>query len=347
MLINNVTLKKAITGYIGWWLFWIFIQAIVLHRMGWNWQISFTDAAISNALLALAGFVTENTYRFYQPGVGNRLQRMGYSIVLTIAYMYCLNWLLGKVFQDNFDYLKFIDQSLPIRYTFALLMIALMTVISWLFFFMKEQGENKRRKEEAEKLLREAELNTLRQQLQPHFLFNSLNSISSLAGSKPEEARKMIQQLSDFLRGTLKKDEQQLVLLSEELQHLNLYLEIEKVRFGNRLKTEVKCDAEAEKMKLPALLLQPLVENAIKFGLYDTLEEITISIAATAQEHQLKIEIKNPFDASTSRPKTGVGFGLNSVQRRLHLIYARQDLLSIQQIENTFISTLLIPQKND
>jgi two-component system LytT family sensor kinase len=87
----------------------------------------------------------------------------------------------------------------------------------------------------------------LRQQLQPHFLFNSLNSISALAGSQPEKARHMIQQLSDFLRGTLKRDEQQSVTLEEELHHLQLYLDIEKVRFGSRLQTDIQVEEEVKK----------------------------------------------------------------------------------------------------
>ncbi len=340
----NISKQKAISGYIGWWSFWILVHSIVLHRMGWGWKISVTDALISNFLLAIAGFVTENTYRFYRPGAGKRLQRMGYSIALTFAYLFSLNWILSHLYPENIAYQSFLDISLPLRYTFGLLMIALMTVTSWVFFFMQEQEENKIRKAEAEKLLRESELNSLRQQLQPHFLFNSLNSISALAGSQPQEARKMIQQLSDFLRGTLKKDEQQLVKLSEELQHLNLYLEIEKVRFGNRLNTKIEADDFALNLTLPSLLLQPLVENAIKFGLYDTLDEITIHIHASSLQNALRIQISNPFDIQTAVPKKGLGFGLTAVQRRLQLIYARQDLLQTEQLGTTFQSTLLIPQ---
>lgn len=344
MLRNYISFRKAVAGYLGWWLFWIFVQTLVLHRLGLSWQIALTDAAISNLLLAFVGIATENTYRFYNPGAGNRIQRLLYAIALSFAYIYALQFVLAKVFEQNLNYLQFLDNSLPLRYMIALLMIALMTVTSWLFYFMKEQYENTQRKEEAEKLVREAELSALRLQLQPHFLFNSLNSISALAGSKPEEARKMIQQLSDFLRGTLKKDEQQLVQLSDELAHLQLYLEIEKVRFGHRLSTQINCDEAALTKLLPSLLLQPLVENAIKFGLYDTIENITIGITAKAEGKSLHIQISNPFDASTSRPKTGLGFGLNSVQRRLQLIYSRQDLLQLEQKENTFTATLIIPQ---
>ena len=99
----------------------------------------------------------------------------------------------------------------------------------------RSKQEHEQRKADAEKLAKEAELFKLRQQLQPHFLFNSLNSINALIGMRPEEARKMVQQLSDFLRGTIKKEETQWVSLEEELQYLQLYLDIEKVRFGNRL----------------------------------------------------------------------------------------------------------------
>ena len=133
----------------------------------------------------------------------------------------------------------------------------------------------------------------------------------------------MVQQLSDFLRGTLKKEETQWVTLQEELQYLQLYLEIEKVRFGNRLSTEVTIEEGATSLKLPALLLQPVLENAIKFGLYDTTGETVIRISAVHQEKNLLIRVENPFDPETSSPKQGTGFGLMSVQRRLYLLFAR------------------------
>ena len=207
-----------------------------------------------------------------------------------------------------------------------------------------DQRAGEKREQDTMKLAREAELASLRQQLQPHFLFNSLNSISALAGSRPEEARKMIQQLSDFLRGTIKKDDQQLVSLQEELKHLQLYLDIEKVRFGHRLKTEVERPEEAMYLMMPSLLLQPLVENAIKFGLYDTVGDITIRIMARKQHDQLVIRIENPFDPQTALPRQGTGFGLNSVQRRLYLLYARNDLMTTQQIDTVFVTEVKIPQ---
>src|SRR4029079_16386584 len=118
---------------------------------------------------------------------------------------------------------------------------------SLLWYTQKEQQQMDERRTEAEKLEREAELSKLRQQLQPHFLFNSLNSISALTGSQPQKARHMIHQLSEFLRGTLKKEEQHWNTLEEELQYLQLYLDIEDVRFGHRMQTELTFSDEALK----------------------------------------------------------------------------------------------------
>ena len=157
----------------------------------------------------------------------------------------------------------------------------------------------------------------------------------------------MIQQLSDFLRGTLKKEENAWVSLEEELQHLQLYLEIEKVRFGYRLVTNIVNDAEGRSCQLPSMLLQPIVENAIKFGLYDTIEAVTICINASVADNTLIITVQNPFDATTSIPRQGTGFGLSSVQRRLYLLFARNDLLETSNSENVFITTIKIPQSHD
>ena len=130
----------------------------------------------------------------------------------------------------------------------------------------------------------------------------------------------MIHQLSDFLRGTL-KEEEQWITMEEELQNLELYLDIEKVRFGHRLSTVISKPPECLMLKLPPMLLQPVVENAIKFGLYDTTEDVTITIALSKENSLLQILIKNPFDENTSSPRYGTGFGLNSVKRRLYLLF--------------------------
>lgn len=242
----------------------------------------------------------------------------------------------------NYD--TFLADSMFVRFVIGWMQLLFVAAISWMWYFQEEQQQNVKMKSDTERLARDAELSQLRQQLQPHFLFNSLNSINALVVSQPELARKMIQQLSDFLRGTVKKDDRQLVTLEEEIRQLSLYLEIEKVRFGYRLRSDITTSDQAKACLLPPLLLQPIVENAIKFGLYDTIGEITISIDAKVEDKNLVVRVQNPFDPETSLPK-GTGFGLNSIARRLYLIYFSNNLLQTAAENSIFTTTIKIPQQ--
>ncbi len=325
-------------------LCWIALHAYILYSFGFNWQIAVVDSKLNNVLIGIAAYIMFNTLRFYQPSQKNLVYLFEWSIILSVAIIFIFRWIMRWIFISNDEYMQFLQHTILLRFAFVLLMVSCVNLLIWLWYNFKTQKKSDARKTEAEKLAREAELFNLRQQLQPHFLFNSLNSISALAGSQPEQARKMIQQLSDFLRGTLKKDEQQFSTLEKELLHLGLYLEIEKVRFGHRLKTEIITDEQTNKMQLPSLLLQPIVENAIKFGLYDSVGEVLIRIKISAEENYLKIEIQNPFDTVTVTAQKGTGFGLSSVQRRLFLLFSRNDLLKTESIENIFSTTIKIPQ---
>ena len=320
------------------------LQAFVLHRLDLSWRISFADAFVSNILLGVLSFSAIVLYRFYQPGRENRIFRFLYAFGISILFCYLLRFILHELFSQEREYLHFLERSMPIRFICALLIISFITILNWLWNILEEQKKQASRNSEAEQLIKEAELVKLRQQLQPHFLFNSLNSISALAGSRPEEARKMIQQLSDFLRGTLKKDEQKTVSFIEEIAHLQLYLEIEKVRFGHRLSVEMDIDEAILHNKVPPLLLQPLVENAIKFGLYGTLDKLTVYLKAKNESPYLFIQIQNPYDEQTQKIKEGTGFGLESIRRRLLLLYGRNDLLNTNKTKDLFITTLKIPQ---
>ncbi len=341
----SYSLKKILGLYFGWWIFWALIQSCVLHRLGLNWEESLVDAFISNGLLAFACFATIIVFRFYQPGSSSKMYRFLFAFGITTLFCITFKWSVGFLLSGDIHYLHFLERSMPVRFIISLLVISFVTLLNWMWNNLQEQKEQEKRRTDAEQLVKDAELARLRQQLQPHFLFNSLNSISALAGTKPNEARKMIQQLSDFLRGTLKKDDQQTVSLNEELEHLKLYLEIEKVRFGHRLQVEINIDNDNMKASLPPLLLQPIVENAIKFGLYDTVEDITISISSYLENNYLHVQIKNPFDSDTQQANEGTGFGLSSIQRRLFLLFARNDLMTTEKKDNQFITTLKIPQK--
>lgn len=327
-----------------WWSAVAIIHAISLS----NFHVSNTqlivDSTVSNTILSLSCMVIFNNMRYYLPKHEKYWYVFIISIIVSSICLFITNLILKLIFKGDENYLQLLSDSLSIRFGVSFLMISCMSMISLLWYTQEEQAEMEARKIEAERLSKEAELFKLRQQLQPHFLFNSLNSISALTGSQPEKARHMIQQLSDFLRGTLRRDEQQWSSLKEELEYLNLYLEIEKVRFGYRLQTKIECEEDAVQLKLPSLLLQPVVENAIKFGLYDTVGEVTISIFATKKNEQLEVRVENPFDPETALPLTGTGFGLASIQRRLFLLFARHDLLQTTKTTDHFITMITIPQ---
>ncbi len=338
-------LKHPVLKFLLWWFTWTLVGAWLVHTFGFSWQLAFYDAALTQADLTLAAYVMNLILQFYRPTSRNIIHVHFLSLVLAGVFSYvAIPWLLPKVVPVEPGYLFFLEQSLPIRFLIAWMQVLFVATLSWLWYYVLEQQERNKREEDAARLLKEAELVQLRQQLQPHFLFNSLNSINALVGSQPEQARTMVQQLSDFLRGTMRKDDRQRVSLQEELNHLQLYLDIEKVRFGYRLKSEVEVAEEVKSMMLPPLLLQPIVENAIKFGLYDTVGEITIRLKAYAQSGALFVEVSNPFDPVTAQPKQGTGFGLNSISRRLYLIYSQNDLLKTSTHENTFTTTIKIPQ---
>lgn len=335
---------RAIVLFSIFW--WIVMQDhfMVLYWYGVPARAAIIDSATTNILLLLASLLVINTLRFYLPQRQGYLSLLAWCIVLTTIVTLLSRGLIGLFLRGYGDYLSSMNPSLIIRISFIFLILCCFTLLSVVWYSWTEQHEQEKRKQDAERLAREAELFKLRQQLQPHFLFNSLNSINALIGNRPTEARKMVQQLSDFLRGTIKKEEHERIALAEELQYLQLYLDIEKVRFGNRLTVETAVAEDAATCMIPALLLQPVVENAIKFGLYDTTDEIVIRISAQKSDNMLVLTISNPFDPQTAQPKEGTGFGLRSVRRRLDLLYATPGLLQTEATGNLFVTTIKVPQ---
>ena len=244
---------KFLLIFISWWAIWAFLQSSLLISFGLRATIALTDSLVSNSLIAFSCGFLSNNMQYYLP----KKERYWYILLISLSLsgiilLTCKAVLVPLIsgLADGAGYPQFFNRSWPVRFDIVFLQVGCMSILSVLWYSSEEEQENRQRRNDAERLAKEAELFKLRQQLAPHFLFNSLNSISALIGSRPEQARKMIQQLSDFLRGNLKKEEQQWVPLSEELQYLELYLDIEKVRFGHRLSTNITCEDECMGMKM-------------------------------------------------------------------------------------------------
>ncbi|MGN6616784.1 MAG: sensor histidine kinase [Ilyomonas sp.] len=336
--------RSFLIAFASWWTVWTALHCLVLLYYNIEFSNALVDSVVSNILISACCILINNNLSYYLPRYEKYWYILIISLCLTFIAVFIPKYVLLLLFNNDTVYKNLLQQSVIIRFAISFLLIGCMGLMSMLWHTLQEQKETEQRQQEAEKMTKEAELFKLRQQLQPHFLFNSLNSISALIGSKPEQARHMIYQLSDFLRGTLKREEHQWNSLKEELQYLWLYLDIEKVRFGHRLKTKVECAEEAQELKLPSLLLQPIVENAIKFGLYDTIDDVEITIDALVGNGDLVIEVKNPFDAETAQPLSGTGFGLASVKRRLYLLFGRHDLLKTEAKDDIFTIKVTIPQ---
>jgi LytS/YehU family sensor histidine kinase len=191
-------------------------------------------------------------------------------------------------------------------------------------------------------LARDAELKALKAQINPHFLFNSLNSISALTSIDPARAREMCILLADFLRLTLGLGEKALVPLREELELLQRFLAIEKVRFGERLDVDTRLTMQAQNCLLPPLLLQPLVENAIIHGIATQPAGGTVRLAAECSGGRLHLSVENSVDPDAAPSRKG-GLGLANVRQRLETRYGKEAALRTTAEEEFFRVTISIP----
>jgi signal transduction histidine kinase len=203
---------------------------------------------------------------------------------------------------------------------FGVLLYMLSLSISYLLITFEETREAERRALEIQVLAREAELRSLRAQIDPHFLFNCLHSISALTTADPPAARRMCLLLGDFLRETLALGAEGHITVARELKLVERFLAVERIRFGDRLDVEISAEAEAQIGLLPPLLLQPIVENAVTHGIAHMLERGTIRITATRTPSRLAICVENPCDPDRRRG-TGTGVGLSNVRARLRALH--------------------------
>jgi sensor histidine kinase YesM len=310
-------------------------------RPGDAWIEIIVTGILCGLFMAGTGFAI----RTAKPGISRFFTLTLGNLILANISLELSRYILNEFFATEFKLLQL--SNLPYYFPVMLifLILQLFGFFIWIFQLSAERLEDQKRRTEEQEMIRQAELSELRQQLQPHFLFNSLNSIQSLLQFDPAGASRMIQTLADFLRGSVNKSGTQLRFLDEEIHHIKLYLEIETIRFEDRLRIEFQIPENTHKILIPSLMLQPLIENAIKFGLYGNTGSITIHIRAETTNEYLKINISNPYDSEGIFDKKGTGFGLNSVRRRMQLLYNRNDLLKINKSENLFIVELIIPVK--
>ena len=208
----------------------------------------------------------------------------------------------------------------PFLFTVSVMLYLLVVAVHYVVLSFEAVRAAERQQLELQVLTRDAELRALRAQVNPHFLYNSLNSISALTGSDAAAARRMCLLLAEFLRTTLRVSMQQSITMAEELSLAEQYLSIEQVRFGARLQVERSIDEGALECQVPPLVLQPLLENSVGHGIAGLIDGGTIRLDIARRGERLSIVVENPRDPDALPRKRG-GVGLDNVRKRLAIVF--------------------------
>lgn len=251
-------------------------------------------------------------------------------------------FIINNIFNYSNDFSAFFSNTLIGRFIIGALFYYLITSYYYLFIYYNNLQEKIAREAQLKNLITQAELKTLKFQINPHFIFNSLNSMSALTTINPDKAREMILKLADFLRFTLANNEKQKNTLGEELKNIRLYLDIEKIRFDDKFEFLENIDNDCLDCKIPNMILQPLFENVIKHAVYDALEPIKLKMTCNRIDNSLRIILENNFETGSSTNRN-TGIGIKNIQNRLTLMYGLNNLIEIKKGNNIFQVILIIP----
>jgi len=310
---------------------------------------SIIDAAIFNAIFGGLGLAL--WYPVFYQNIENHT--LGSLVInhISIMILTLLFWigvgvfLLKTLFADNADYIHFIENGIPWRVYTGVFYYMAIILFYYLLIYEHNLKDHIIQESRLKEKINEAELNALKSQINPHFLFNSLNSISSLTITNPEKAHQMIIMLSGFLRYSLAHDPTKLIPLKQELDNMEAYVAVEKERFGDKLIFMKDIELVCESIMVPFLILQPLIENAIKHGVYESMQPIEVRVSCQKiDEKNIRIQVINGFDPEAVSRK-GTGTGLKNIKERLKIIYQMDDLFTVQKRANEFEVTLVLPCK--
>ena len=341
-LLSNL---KFMTFYGMFWFVLASANALIL----WNYYdldivLAFANTFVQYGIFAVLGlsiwfvvkYNTPETYKWWSLLFFHLIA----ATILIIIWTYLTTIAIKVVAPDLNDYMT---MSLPSRMLTGYLLYVFYVLLFMSIIYYQNFKEKVKRESELKTLVKEAELHALKSQINPHFLFNSLNSISSLTMSDPAKAQEMVINLSSLMRYSLKHNQNEKVTFGIELQNNKLYLAIEKVRFGSKLQPIFDVDEKCFGANLPNMILQPIYENAIKYGVYEATEPVDIITTASCKGSFLEVSVENSYDPDVTNKK-GEGIGLRNIRERLQIIYGGSATVKINNSGNQFKITLSIPQ---
>ena len=352
-MFSNPILKslKNFNYYLIFWtvLAFLFIQLLYIGT-DIGLTASITDGLVFTFLLGGIGLTLWYPARYIPIEKNSPLKIiLSHSIgalITTIIWLSIGYFLLVGLFNFNNTYPPFFYSTLPWRILIGLLFYSLFASFYYIIIYYTGFHEREIKEAELKSLVTEAELKSLKFQINPHFIFNSLNSMSALTEIDPAKAKQMILKLADFLRFILRTNELEKNKLSEELKNIRLYLDIERIRFEDKFEYVEETDDGCSIVEIPSMILQPLFENAIKHAVYETLDKVTLKLSCKIQNGFLKIVVQNNFDEE-GIVKKGAGVGLKNIEERLKLIYHQNNLLDVKKEKGIFEVTLYIPIENN
>ncbi|MGA7723487.1 MAG: histidine kinase [Ignavibacteriaceae bacterium] len=348
-MFTNPILSKKINVFL-YFLVWFFTSALYLVIVEVVLKINIDVAAVDLIFTFLlfgigiflwypSCFLTLENYKPSKIFISHILG----GIFSTFLWLMIGYFIIVSVLPPSHGFIDFFNNTLIWRFLTGLMFYLLLISFYYIIIYYRTLQEKISNEAELKNSITEAELKTLKFQINPHFIFNSLNSMSALTSIDAERARSMILKLADFLRYTLANNEKEKTLLGEELKNIRLYLEIEKIRFEDKFEYIEELERDTLDMLIPNMILQPLFENVIKHAVYESLSKVTLYLKCSIKESFLFISIENDFEPGFSTPK-GTGIGLQNVKRRLELIYGLPHLLEVTKKNNHFKVSILIPQ---
>ncbi len=339
--------RRSVLIYSIVWLAIAVLHGFLLwYFMRFQAETVIADAMVSGLLFGFLGLLAWYPTRYipfqrHSP-VYSLLAHVMAGLLVLLAWILVSVGILNAFFSNKTEYIEFLNGSLASRAILGGLIYLVLVLVYYLVSSSQKLQERIKQEERLKGLVRDAELNMLKSQINPHFLFNSLNSISSLTMTNPDEARDMIIRLSDFLRYSLKHRENEFVTLKEELGRMKDYLAIEKIRFGEKLLYEFHLNGDCDEFLVPTMIFQPLFENAIRHSVYESMDPVTIRFDCTREKGYMKTVISNDYDPELPS-RGGTGVGLQNVRQRIQLSYQEQGMVTWEGANGIFTVTIVFP----
>lgn len=331
---------------VGGWLFFILFNSLLV-KLGNEFN---GNVAKSLGILLVLGIVVSHQYRNLIVRLG-WLKRSTFQLLPRVILAAIVFAGILELFQSFFewvfrmkDWSQFSTQVLLYNWFQLSFLFFFWSVIYFLFHYIEnyKQAEIQNLKWEAS--INEIELNKLKSQLNPHFMFNAMNSIRALVDENPGKSKEAITQLSNILRNTLQMGKNKVIALEEEMNLVKDYLALESIRYEERLKTVFELDSKASGFNIPPLMIQTLVENGIKHGISKLTKGGTLELKTSVDQDRLMIIIRNSGVLGPDGGESESGFGIKNTIQRLHLLYG--DQASFQQFQegDTVVTKLQIPR---